>query len=148
MVKFLILRFSSIGDIVLTTPVIRGLKQQVEDAEVHYLNKPQFAGVLNENPHIDKLLTLKDDLKDTIDEIIAEEYDYIIDLHHNIRTSLIKRRAGVVSFSFDKLNFKKWLLVNLKINKMPDVHIVNRYLDTVKVFDVNWRTCDKMRLAL
>ena len=136
MVKFLIIRFSSIGDIVLTTPVIRGLKQQVENAEVHFLTKPQFTGVLDENPYIDKLLTLKDEIGDTIEDIKAEEYDYIIDLHHNIRTSLIKRRVGVVSFSFDKLNFKKWLLVNLKINKMPNVHIVNRYLDTVKVFDV------------
>ena len=136
MVKFLILRFSSIGDIVLTTPVIRGLKQQVEDAEVHYLTKPQFAGVLNENPYIDKLLTLKDELKDTIEEINAEEYDYIIDLHNNLRTSVIKRRTRVVSFAFDKLNFKKWLLVNLKINKMPDVHIVDRYLETTSVFDV------------
>ena len=136
MVKFLILRFSSIGDIVLTTPVIRGLKQQVEDAEVHFLTKPQFAGVLNENPYIDKLLILKDELKDTIEEINAEEYDYIIDLHNNLRTSIIKRKTRLVSFAFDKLNIKKWLLVNLKINKMPDVHIVDRYINTTKVFDV------------
>ena len=137
MVKFLILRFSSIGDIVLTTPVIRGLKQQVDDAEVHFLTKSQFTGVLNDNPYIDKLLSLKEDLKDTIDEIKSENYDYIIDLHNNLRTSIIKRKTGIVSFSFDKLNFKKWLLVNFKINKMPDVHIVERYLNTVKLFDVN-----------
>jgi ADP-heptose:LPS heptosyltransferase len=136
MVKFLILRFSSIGDIVLTTPIIRGLKQQVENAEVHYLTKPQFAGVLQGNPHIDKLLLLKDDLKETLEEIKEEEYDYIIDLHNNLRTSLIKRKTGIVSFSFDKLNVKKWMLVNLKINRMPNVHIVQRYLDTVSVFDV------------
>lgn len=136
MVKFLILRFSSIGDIVLTTPVIRGLKQQVEGAEVHFITKPQFKGVVSENRHIDKLLVLKDDLKDTIEEIQNEDYDYIIDLHNNIRTSIIKRKTGIVAFSFDKLNFKKWLLVNLKINKMPDVHIVDRYRDAVKVFDI------------
>lgn len=137
MVKFLIIRFSSIGDIVLTTPVIRGLKQQVAKAEVHYLTKPQFAGILEHNPHIDKLLTLKENIKDTIEEIKAEEYNYIIDLHHNLRTSIIKRKTGIMSFSFDKLNFKKWLLVNLKIDRMPHVHIVERYLDTVKLFDVN-----------
>lgn len=136
MVKFLILRFSSIGDIVLTTPIIRGLKQQVEGAEVHFLTKPQFKGVLSENPYIDKLLILKDDLNETLQEIQFEDYDYIIDLHHNLRTSVIKRKTGIVAFSFNKLNFKKWLLVNLKINKMPDVHIVDRYRDTVKVFDV------------
>jgi heptosyltransferase-2 len=137
MVKFLIIRFSSIGDIVLTTPVIRGLKQQVDEAEVHYLTKPQFAGILEQNPYVDKLLTLKETLTDTIEEILAEDYDYIIDLHHNLRTSMIKRKTRIVSFSFDKLNFKKWLLVNLKINRMPVLHIVDRYLETVKIFDVN-----------
>ncbi len=136
MVKFLIIRFSSIGDIVLTTPVIRGLKLQVENAEVHFLTKPQFACILAENPYVDKILLLKEKLDDTIDEISQEGYDYIIDLHHNLRTSIIKRKTGLISFSFDKLNFKKWLLVNLKINRMPDVHIVDRYLDTVKLFDV------------
>ncbi|PKP10672.1 MAG: glycosyl transferase [Bacteroidetes bacterium HGW-Bacteroidetes-4] len=137
MVKFLIVRFSSIGDIVLTTPVIRGLKQQVENAEVHFLTKPQFARVLAENPYIDKLLLLKETINDTVDEINNEGYDYLIDLHHNLRTSVIKRKTGLISFSFDKLNFKKWLLVNLKINRMPDVHIVDRYRDTVRLFDVN-----------
>jgi ADP-heptose:LPS heptosyltransferase len=137
MVKFLIVRFSSIGDIVLTTPVIRGLKQQVENAEVHFLTKPQFAGVLAENPYIDKLLLLKETINETVDEINNEGYDYLIDLHHNLRTSVIKRKTGLISFSFDKLNFKKWLLVNLKINRMPDIHIVDRYRDTVRLFDVN-----------
>jgi ADP-heptose:LPS heptosyltransferase len=136
MVKFLIIRLSSIGDIVLTTPVIRGLKQQVENAEVHFLTKPQFVGIVEENPYIDKILVLKDDLKETINEINTEEYDYIIDLHHNLRSSVIKRKTGIVAFSFDKLNFKKWLLVNFKINNMPDVHIVDRYRDTCSVFDV------------
>jgi ADP-heptose:LPS heptosyltransferase len=136
MVKFLIIRFSSIGDIVLTTPVIRGLKQQVEDSEVHYLTKPQFANIVKQNPYVDKVLTLKDNLNDTIKEIKEQNYTYIIDLHHNLRTSVIKRKTRLISFSFDKLNFKKWLLVNFKINRMPDIHIVDRYLATVNVFDV------------
>ncbi len=136
MVKFLIIRFSSIGDIVLTTPVIRGLKQQVEGAEVHFLTKPQFAGLMKENPYVDKLLTLQENIKDTIAEINQEAYDYIIDLHHNLRTSIIKRKTGILDFSFNKLNFKKWLLVNFKINILPDVHIVDRYLNTIHIFDV------------
>lgn len=137
MVKFLILRFSSIGDIVLTTPVIRGLKQQVDGAEVHYLTKPQFAGLLNNNPYVDKTWELKPDLNETIREINQEGFHYIIDLHHNLRTSIIKRKTGLIAFAFNKLNFKKWLLVNLKIDKMPEAHIVDRYYDTVSVFDVN-----------
>ena len=136
MPRFLILRFSSIGDIVLTTPVVRCLKNQVSGAEVHFLTKPQFAGILAGNPYLDNVLTLKPDLKETIQEIKQGEYDYLVDLHHNLRTWNIKRQLKNKSFSFNKLNFEKWLLVNFKIDKMPDTHIVDRYLATVSSFGV------------
>lgn len=135
-VKFLILRFSSIGDIVLTTPVIRCLKQQVEGAEIHFLTKSAFSAILNYNPYIEKILTLKENFSETISEIKEERYDYIIDLHNNVRTKRIKSRIGILSFSFNKLNIEKWLLVNFKINKLPNKHIVERYLETVKIFDI------------
>lgn len=136
MSKFLILRFSSIGDIVLTTPVIRCLKQQVRGAEVHYALKKNFADVLAHNPYIDKKFFLEDNLPSLIAELKKEKYDYIIDVHHNQRTFLIKARLGVKSFSFDKLNFKKWLLVNFKINRLPQISIVDRYMKTVESFGV------------
>jgi len=135
-IKFLILRFSSIGDIVLTTPVIRNLKAQVEGAEIHYLTKPQFSSILEDNPYVNKVHVLKDAFGDTVEELKYEHYDYIIDLHRNIRSARFKRRLKIISFSFEKLNWEKWLLVNFKKNKMPNVHIVDRYLDTLKVFDV------------
>ncbi len=136
MVKFLIVRFSSIGDIVLTTPVVRCLKQQVPNAEVHYLTKPQYVSVLDNNPYLDKIHVLQENINDTVVDIQNENFDYLVDLHHNLRTSILKRKLPIVSFAFDKLNWKKWLLVNLKINKMPDCHIVDRYMDTLNVFDV------------
>ena len=68
---------------------------------------------------------------------LKEKFDYIIDLHHNVRTLKLKLTLGVKAFSFDKLNIQKWLLVNLKINRMPDIHIVDRYLACVKPLGVN-----------
>jgi len=135
-IKILIIRFSSIGDIVLTTPVVRNLKQQVDGAEIHYITKPQFASILDHNPYIDRVHVLNDSLSETIQQLRYEHFDYIVDLHKNIRTARFKNRMKVLSFSFDKLNWEKWLLVNFKINKLPDVHIVDRYIDTVNVFDV------------
>jgi ADP-heptose:LPS heptosyltransferase len=134
--KFLIIRFSSIGDIVLTTPVVRCLKKQVATAEVHYLTKKSFVPILAANPYIDKIHVLEDDLDMVIETLKQERIDYVIDLHHNLRTLKVKKGLKKPSFSFNKLNIEKWLLTVFKINKMPDVHIVDRYMETVTGFGV------------
>lgn len=134
--KFLIIRLSSIGDIVLTTPVVRCLKKQVPDAEIHYLIKPQFATVMAHNPNVDQLHFLQADWEKMLDELKAEQFDYIVDLHHNLRTLRVKKALKVPSFSFNKLNIEKFVFVKLKWNVMPNVHIVDRYLETVSGFGV------------
>jgi ADP-heptose:LPS heptosyltransferase len=130
--KVLVIRFSSIGDIVLTTPVVRVLKTQLHDAEVHFATKEKFTVLVESNPYIDKVQILGKSLPDFIKQLKTERYDYIIDLHHNLRTRIIKTALGVKAYSFDKLNLQKWLLVNLKINQLPNVHLVDRCLDTLK----------------
>jgi heptosyltransferase-2 len=135
--KFLVIRFSSIGDIVLTTPVVRCLKKQVPDAQIHYLIKPQFRMVMEYNPYIDKLHFLQQDWNAMMEELKAEEFDQIIDLHHNLRTLRIKNALDVPAFSFNKLNIEKFIFVKLKWNVMPGLHIIDRYLATVKSFGVN-----------
>ncbi|MEQ8715153.1 MAG: glycosyltransferase family 9 protein [Cyclobacteriaceae bacterium] len=127
--KVLILRFSSIGDIVLTTPVVRAVKTQLTDCEVHYATKEAYSTILADNPYIDKVHLLRESLGELIAVLKAEQFDFIIDLHNNLRTRIVKSRLGVKSRSFDKLNWKKWLLVNLKIDRMPNRHIVERYMD-------------------
>jgi len=132
--KFLIIRFSSIGDIVLTSPVVRNLKIQVEDAEIHFLTKDIYKDILINNPYIDKVHTLKNSFKVVINDLKAESFDYIIDLHNNLRTARVKFALKRMSFTFKKLNWEKWLITNFKINKLPKVHIVDRYLDTIGHF--------------
>jgi ADP-heptose:LPS heptosyltransferase len=134
--KFLIIRFSSIGDIVLTTPVIRCLKTQIVTAEVHYLTKQSFAPIFKANPYIDKMHYLQDDLEPVIDELKKEDFDYIIDLHHNLRTLKVKKALGKKTFSFNKLNIEKWMLTAIKIDVLPEVHIVDRYMETLRSFGV------------
>jgi len=135
--KVLVIRFSSIGDIVLTTPVVRCLKQQ-RGARVHYLTKSAFGTLLINNPYIDKLHYLQDDMKELVAELEREKFDYIIDLHNNIRTMRVKKGLKKVkSYSFPKLNIKKWLLVNLKLDVMPDKSIVERYMETVKPLGIH-----------
>lgn len=130
--KILVLRFSSIGDIVLTSPVLRCIKQQVPGSEVHVATKAAFADLVRFNPHVDKVHVLGDDLGALIPPLKAERFDLVVDLHHNLRTARIKRALGVAAYSFPKLNIAKWLLVNFKRDRMPRVHIVDRYLSTVE----------------
>lgn len=135
--KFLIIRFSSIGDIVLTTPVIRCLKQQIPNAEIHFLTKKSFKDIVENNPYIDKIILLQDNWEQMIQELQQENYNYIIDLHHNLRTLRIKRSLKKIkAFSFNKLNIQKWLLTAFKINVLPNIHIVDRNFETVKTFGV------------
>jgi len=134
--KILIIRFSSIGDIVLTTPVIRCVQEQVPGVELHYLTKRTFEPVLAGNPYIDKIHFLKDSLAETIADLKLEHFDHVIDLHNNIRTLFIKKRLGKPTSSFNKLNLKKWLLVSFRLNLMPKEHIVDRFLKTVEFLGV------------
>ncbi len=134
--KILILRFSSIGDIVLTTPVVRTLKTQLQDANIHYATKAAYTSILEENPYIDKIHKLGDSLNELIGNLKHEKFDLIVDLHNNLRTRIIKFRLGVKSTSFRKLNKEKWLITTFKINKLPNIHIVDRYMETVAHLDV------------
>lgn len=134
--KLLIIRFSSIGDIVLTTPVIRCVKKQIPGVELHYLVKPQFKAVVANNPYIDKIHLLQQDWQQMIHDLKQEQFDYIIDLHHNLRTLRVKKALKVPAFSFNKLNIEKFIFVKLKWNVMPKLHIIDRYMETVRPFGV------------
>ncbi len=136
--KILIIRFSSIGDIILTTPVIRCLRNKYPGYEIHYLTKDSFAGLVYNNPYLNKVINFSGDLHLTIRELKLNKYDFIIDLHNNLRTARIKSILNVKSRSFDKLNIQKWLMVNFKWNRLPKTHIVNRYMKTLDFLGVEY----------
>ncbi|MDQ3101969.1 MAG: glycosyltransferase family 9 protein [Bacteroidota bacterium] len=129
--KILVLRFSSIGDIILTSPVLRCLKQQLADAEIHFATKRIFNDLIAHSPYVDKVHLLDEALDPLIKELKKEKFDLIVDLHNNLRTARIKRKLRADARSFPILNIEKWLLVNLKKDRLPHIHIVDRYLSTV-----------------
>ena len=134
--KILVIRFSSIGDIVLTTPVIRCLKNQISDVEIHVLTKKKFSSLYKTNPYINKVYEYDDSLKKNIEELKLENYDYIVDLQKNKRSIRVTRALHKPHSSFPKLNFKKFFLTTFKINLMPDIHIVDRYFKAVEKLGV------------
>lgn len=128
----MVIRFSSIGDIVLTTPVVRCLKKQFPDAEIHFLTKKKFAQVVANNPYISKVHRFSDNLSETVKELRAERFDFVVDLHRNLRSMRVKMALRKPSGTFPKLNIRKWWYVRTKRKSvMPDVHIVDRYFEAV-----------------
>ncbi|MBE0650952.1 MAG: glycosyltransferase family 9 protein [Bacteroidales bacterium] len=131
MKKILLIRFSSIGDIVLVSPVIRALKTQLK-CELHVLTKNKYRDLYVHNPYVDKVHVFEKKSIETIPALKTEHFDFIVDLQKNLRSSRVKRNLKLPSSSFPKLNVKKWLLVNLKVNRLENVHIVDRYFHAVE----------------
>lgn len=129
--KVLVVRFSSIGDIVLTSPIVRALKLQV-GAEVHFITKQKFKTVVSNNERIDKIYIFQKEITEVIADLKKEKYDYIIDLHKNLRSKRLIFSLGVKSISFDKINFEKWLRVHTRLNYLPNLHLVDRYFQGLK----------------
>lgn len=134
--KILLIRFSSIGDIVLTSPVIRCLKKQFPEASLHVLTKPQNKTLFESNPYVDKVFCLEGKYKPLIDKLKREKYGHIVDLHKNLRSYRIRMALGVKGSSFPKFNLQKYLLVRFGVNILPKIHIVDRYFEAVKCLGV------------
>lgn len=130
--KILLIRFSSIGDIIITSPIIRSVRAKFPEAEIHFLTKKQYSSIVTPNPNINKVISLENDFNTTIAILKDQGYELVIDLHKNIRTHRIKRKLKSTWYSYNKLNFKKWLFVNFKINLLPKKHLVDRYFDGLK----------------
>ena len=134
--RILVIRFSSIGDIVLTSPVVRALRLQL-GAEVHFLTKLQFGGLLIASPYLHRIHLLQNDFSETARKLHDCRFDHVIDLHNNLRTWRLRASLSAPTWHrFDKLNVEKWLLVNLKLDRLPPVHIVDRYLAAVSTLGI------------
>ena len=128
--KILVVRFSSIGDIILTTPILRCLKSQL-DCDIDFLTKRSYQNLLLSNTNIRDIYTLNEKTNDTINFLRNKEYDIIIDLQSNLRSLNIRLGLKVKSFVVKKLNIKRYILIYFGINLLNN-HIVDRYFKTVR----------------
>lgn len=136
--KILVVRFSAMGDIVLTSPVVRLLKMQL-NAEVHFLTKDIFADLWRENPYLSKIWTIKKDLNEVISALNKEKFDAVIDLHSNLRTlSLRFYLWGIPFYHCNKGSLLRWFYVQTGFKPVLQKHIVTRYLETLRTFPVSY----------
>lgn len=139
--KTLIIRFSSIGDIVLSSLLVRTLRDRFPEAEIDYLVKSEYADLVRHNPHLSHVLEFSqvDELSEHRQRIRNAGYDVIIDIHDSLRSRyLCLGHANVVRINKRKL--ARFLLVRMKLNVYDafggSPSVAERYLETVEPLGV------------
>lgn len=134
--KILIIRLSSIGDILLTTPLIRVLRQRFPDCQIDFLVKSRFAELLSENPFISNLIAFDDTkgfsaLSRLKNQFREEKYHWLVNIHKNIRTFYLRLGAGFkTQFTYKKHALQRFLLIQFKWNRYNNIRPVYlRYLE-------------------
>lgn len=142
--KILILRLSSIGDIILTSPLVRAVREKFPNAQIDFLIKKEFADVMRYNPNINNLICFdkkeKNALKNLKQQIRNEKYDWCIDIHKNLRTRLLK--SGIpftYKTQYNKQIFNRTLLVWFKINRFKNIKPAYlKYFEAVEKFGIQY----------
>jgi len=154
----LVIRFSSIGDIILTEPILRQLKLHLSGCEISYVIKVRFSRLLDMFEHVDQrfLLDNESNMKDLCSSLSTQHFDLVIDLHRNIRSRQVVKSLKAKTLRANKEWFKRFASVRFKkLNQVPS-HALRRYsaaLDHLGISDkmqhpqlnvpddaINWRT--------
>ncbi|MGL6063519.1 MAG: glycosyltransferase family 9 protein [Fusobacteriaceae bacterium] len=149
--RILIIRLSSIGDIILTTPVLKAFKEKYPEAKIDFLVRDKFKKAIENCPYIDRIIVFNKKKNDGFKnmKIFAEKiknesnYDYVFDLHCKIRSKLISFFIGAKTFNYKKRSWWKTLLVKMRLMKYRvDDTIVKNYFKAFKKFGLEYKTED------
>ncbi|MCL4548265.1 MAG: glycosyltransferase family 9 protein [Bacteroidetes bacterium] len=134
--KILIIRLSSLGDILLTTPVLRAIKKKYPSARIDFVVKKDFEDAILFNPNLARIYAYdKNQTERLTTELHSRNYDLIIDLQNNFRSRALTRSLKVRTRRFKKPTIKKMLLVWFKINLLRESKtITQRYAEAANVF--------------
>ena len=144
--KILIIRFSSLGDIVLTSPVIRSLKQKFPKSQIFFLTKSRYHDLLKNDPNIFSLIEFDPKEKHKgisgflklVEELKTFNFDLVVDLHANLRSFLIRHLLKTkLKIKYNKRWFTRFLLVHFKFIHVKSIHTVDSYLKALKKIGVN-----------
>jgi heptosyltransferase-2 len=146
MKKILIIRLSSLGDVVLTTPVIRSLKQKFPQSQIFFLTKVQYQDLLKNDPNIFGVIGFDPQGKHRgisgflklVRQLKAFKFDLLVDLHANLRSLFIRHllRVGTKT-KYHKRRLARFLLVHFKFLKTKPNPSIDSYLQTLEKIGVN-----------
>lgn len=140
--KILIIRFSSIGDIVLASPLIRVLRSRFPAARIDFLVKAEFADLVRYNHHLSSTIELHGDtfrdLRGLRSTIHRERYDVILDIHNSLRSRYLRIHSGAKrTFVINKRMLRRFALIHWKWNLYNGiVPVAERYLETADALGI------------
>jgi ADP-heptose:LPS heptosyltransferase len=137
--KILIVRLSSIGDIVLTFPVVAALKSLFPSCQIDFVTKKQFASLLEACPGINQVFLFDSSVSKLRQQLDFKHYDAVFDLHHNLRTRLLLFACTAPVYRFPKSNIQKWFLTKFKVRPKQRSHVVERYLEPLQRIVQDWK---------
>ncbi|MDO8734760.1 MAG: lipopolysaccharide heptosyltransferase II [Elusimicrobiota bacterium] len=137
--KILIIRVSSIGDIVLATPLVRCLRTAVPSAQIDFLVKKKYSEILSANPYISNLIFFENNIVEPAQRIKKEKYDFILDIHNNFRTFLLTLFSGAKILRYKNYMFRRFFLAEFGLNfykEREKIPVFQRYLKTAESFGI------------
>jgi heptosyltransferase-2 len=138
--KILIFRQSSLGDVILTLPVVQRLRESLPDAQIDYLTKMAFAPIIQFHPAIKKTFTFSDNRSflEILPNLRSGQYDLFIDLQGNFRSALIKSALlPTRTIKYSKRRLAREEIVHRPKLKLTVDHTLNAYLAPLRQLEIN-----------
>ncbi len=137
--RILAIRFSSIGDILLTTPLLRALRNRYGDAHLAFLTKEPFAPLLSANPRLNQVITLQagESLPALAGRLRRERFTHVLNLHGSLRTRGLRFLVPARWSGYRNHRLAREILIRTKRNLYPrDLPVPERYFDAARALDV------------
>jgi heptosyltransferase-2 len=139
--KILVIRFSSLGDVVLTTPALETLKSKFPQSQIYILTKTRYSELLQHDPRLNALIEFDSQnehkglkgFKRLLKELNSNEFDLLIDLHSNLRSFFLRHLVkSDIKIKYRKRWFSRFLMVHFKFLNTKPVSTLESYLGIFK----------------
>ena len=144
--RIVIIRLSSLGDVLLTTPLIRSIKKKNPSIQIDFVVRKEFIEAIQNNPNLSEIFLYgnsKNEREILFKSVQSKKYELVIDLQNNFRSREITRLLNCKTLRFNKNNIKKFLLVHFKINLLKDTaQIPKRYAEAAGLIELDEKGLD------
>lgn len=130
--KTLVICGPTLPDVVFATPIVRALKVQLDEVELHVLANVAVAFTFDENPYVDHIHFSQGSVWKNFQRLKKERFECVINLAEGWELRLLTLLLNTKKYGVRSIAWKQWLMVNLKIDKLPNIHLVTRMFDGVE----------------